>query len=196
MKAYLKRNGLALAISAGVIALGFLHWHDLPSRVPIHYGWSGEPDRYADRFWGVLLLPLVALFVVLSLPVLVRLSPRSHQMPNSQLSLAKIALAMSLFLAVLQTGILMTSIAPDRYAMPLFFNLAFAVFLVGVGNFLSKIEPNFFIGVATPWTLVSERNWRATHRFAARLQVILGIAIGLLVFYLRHERAAERAAAE
>jgi uncharacterized membrane protein len=45
---------------------------------------------------------------------------------------------------------------------------AFLFFMV-IGNFLGKVRRNFYIGVRTPWTLVDERVWYATHRFTAKL---------------------------
>ncbi|WP_158788585.1 SdpI family protein [Granulicella sp. L46] len=45
---------------------------------------------------------------------------------------------------------------------------------VRVGNLLSKVRPNFFLGVRTPWTLASERVWIATHRFASWITVFSG----------------------
>lgn len=44
-----------------------------------------------------------------------------------------------------------------------------------IGNMLSKVRRNFYIGVRTPWTLADERVWHATHRFAAKSFVIAGL---------------------
>jgi len=33
-----------------------------------------------------------------------------------------------------------------------------------LGNYLTRIEPNWFIGIRTPWTLSSDAVWRKTHR--------------------------------
>ena len=49
-----------------------------------------------------------------------------------------------------------------------------AVFSVVVGNVFGKTERNFIIGLRLPWTIDSEANWKATHRFAGRLMVGMG----------------------
>jgi uncharacterized membrane protein len=37
-----------------------VHYDQMPERIPIHFGASGEPDAWADKSWGiVLLLPLI-----------------------------------------------------------------------------------------------------------------------------------------
>ena len=37
---------------------------------------------------------------------------------------------------------------------------------VVIGNFMTKVRPNFLYGVRTPWTLSSEVVWDKTHRMA------------------------------
>jgi uncharacterized membrane protein len=43
------------------------------------------------------------------------------------------------------------------------------------GNVIGKMQPNFLIGIRTPWTLCSEQVWQATHRFAAKTLVAGGM---------------------
>ncbi len=50
------------------------------------------------------------------------------------------------------------------------------IFFILFGNFLSKVRPNFFLGIRTPWTLASEQVWIATHRVAAWITVFSGSA--------------------
>ena len=56
------------------------------------------------------------------------------------------------------------------------------LFFVLFGNLLSKVRPNFFVGIRTPWTLASEHVWIATHRFAAWATVLSGLCGFTLVF--------------
>jgi len=46
--------------------------------------------------------------------------------------------------------------------------------LAFLGNYLTRVEPNWFIGVRTPWTLSSDAVWRKVHRTAGWLFVIAG----------------------
>ena len=54
------------------------------------------------------------------------------------------------------------------------------LFFAVIGNVLSKVRRNFYIGVRTPWTLANERVWHATHRFAAKCFVLAGL-LGLVL---------------
>ena len=57
--------------------------------------------------------------------------------------------------------------------------------LIGVlGLYLKRLEPNYFIGVRTPWTLQSDDIWRLTHHFAGTLWLCTGIAMIVVGFFL------------
>ncbi len=53
-------------------------------------------------------------------------------------------------------------------------------FLALIGNYLSKVRRNFWMGVRTPWTLANDIVWERTHRFAAWMFTAAGI-IGFVV---------------
>jgi uncharacterized membrane protein len=65
--------------------------------------------------------------------------------------------------------------------MPLGVGLLF-VFL---GNYLTRVEPNWFIGIRTPWTLSSDSVWRRTHRTGGWLMVIGGLVLAASAFVPR-----------
>jgi uncharacterized membrane protein len=50
-----------------------------------------------------------------------------------------------------------------------------AVLMIVLGNFFGRIQPNWFIGIRTPWTLDNPEVWRRTHRVAAWLLVLAGV---------------------
>ncbi len=48
---------------------------------------------------------------------------------------------------------------------------------------MSQIRPNFLFGIRTPWTLVSEQNWRKTHRLGASLFAGVGLLMIIGAFF-------------
>lgn len=58
-----------------------------------------------------------------------------------------------------------------RRVMPVALGFLFIV----VGNYLSRVQPNWFLGIRTPWTLSSDTVWRKTHRLGGRVFVIAGV---------------------
>ncbi len=65
----------------------------------------------------------------------------------------------------------------DRF-MPIGIGLLFIV----LGNYLTRVEPNWFIGIRTPWTLSSDTVWRKTHRTGGWLMVVGGFVLAASVF--------------
>jgi uncharacterized membrane protein len=54
--------------------------------------------------------------------------------------------------------------------------------LAFLGNYLTRVEPNWFIGIRTPWTLSSDTVWRRVHRTAGWLFVIAGFVVAAAAF--------------
>lgn len=52
---------------------------------------------------------------------------------------------------------------------------AFGLLFLVVGNYMPKIRQNHAMGIRVKWTLASEANWNATHRFAGKLWVAAGL---------------------
>jgi len=46
-----------------------------------------------------------------------------------------------------------------------------------IGNYMPKCTRNYTIGIKIPWTLDSEENWNATHRFAGRVWLAGGLLL-------------------
>lgn len=53
------RRWLPPALIAGAILFSIVVYSKLPERVPVHWGVSGEPDRYGSRLEGAFLLPAI-----------------------------------------------------------------------------------------------------------------------------------------
>jgi hypothetical protein len=60
--------------------------------------------------------------------------------------------------------------------------LGIGLLFVVIGNYLTRVEPNWFVGIRTPWTLSSDKVWRKTHRTGGWLMVIGGLAFALGAF--------------
>ncbi len=58
------------------------------------------------------------------------------------------------------------------------------VLLAIVGNAMANLEPNYLMGIRTPWTLEDPATWRATHRFGSRVMVFGSVALGLVGLFL------------
>jgi len=105
-------------------------------------------------------------------------------MPNSKRAMDIIIFGSGLLMACIHLGLLISANDFAKFEQYLAFGLA--MFLIVVGNVLSKTERNFFIGIRLPWTLASEENWRATHRLAGKLMVIFGLLLLGSAFFVQN----------
>ncbi len=148
----------------------------LPEQIPTHWNILGQIDQYMPKPQGAFLLPTLAAIIV----VLFHLAPSFFQTPKEKLQLFErewkiIQLAILGFFAYLHAVILYISLYPRTEMMPLMFIGLGSLFIL-MGNYMSKIRQNHFLGVRVPWTLANEDNWNKTHRFASWTFVGAGIA--------------------
>ena len=57
--------------------------------------------------------------------------------------------------------------------------LGLGLMFAAIGNYFPKCRPNRTVGIRIIWTLGSEENWNATHRFAGKVWVIGGLIMVL-----------------
>lgn len=82
--------------------------------------------------------------------------------------------AISLFMggvaAMIQRGARSASTLSPAVAM------GFGALFIVVGNYMPKFRQNSFMGIRVKWTMESEANWNATHRFGGKVWVAGGFA--------------------
>src|SRR5262245_15418514 len=153
-------------------------WGPAPDRIPVHWNIHGEVDRYGGRLEGLLLLPVIALGVYLSMLLLPRIDPGRANYEGFAGTYATIRLAILVVLAGVYSVVLlsMQGRLVDRGTV---ISLLVGAMLVLIGNVLGKVRPNWFVGIRTPWTLSSKLSWTHTHRAGRWILIALGL---LLIF--------------
>ncbi len=151
------------------------------ARTPLHWGLTGEADRFGDKaetiaaLWtfagiGVLVSGLLALAPALD-PRAANLRRRPVPYLVGWVATLAILVLCSALIAALGAGIAPENLSPARMIIG-----AISLLLLVLGNFLGKVRPNFVLGVRTPWTLSSDIAWEKTHRLAGWLFVLTGLA--------------------
>jgi uncharacterized membrane protein len=174
-----------LVIIAPVIYL-LIVWNDLPSTVPIHYNFQGEPDRYGNKsqMWFVLgLITVVNILVYLLLTNVHRFDPSKKAIKNIDKN-CRLAFAISLFMSVISTVIVYyTAHSESKFNSNLILTGVGLLFAF-VGNYMYTIKPNYFAGFRLRWTLTNEENWRKTHLLGGKLWFAGGLLIAMLSLIL------------
>jgi uncharacterized membrane protein len=177
----MRSRWFGLVVTAVAAGVSLWAYPRLPETVATHWDLQGVPDGYSSRYWGVGLMPLVILAMTGLFNVLPKMDPRRENYAKFLDSYWLIANAILVFLGLTHFLILANglgyTVQVDRL-LPLGVGLLFAF----LGNYLTRIEPNWFIGIRTPWTLSSDTVWRKTHRTGGWLFVIGGIVMAAGAF--------------
>jgi uncharacterized membrane protein len=163
-----------------------LRWGSVPARVPTHFGFDGQPDGYGGRetLWLLTALPLFIYGLLRAAP---RVDPK-RQLDARSRNYQKLTLGLVASTALLSGAILYGTIDGGQHIGRLV-PAALCLMLAVLGNYLTTVQPNYFVGIRTPWTLESPVVWQRTHRFGGRLFVAAGL-LGLLGCLLVPETAA------
>ena len=172
----MRSRWFGFVIAALAVALSVWAYPRLPPTVATHWSLNGTPDGYSSRGWALSIIPIVLLLMTGLFNVLPKIDPRHENYAKFLGSYWLIANAVIAFMLVAHALIVAAglgfSVKIDRL-MPLGLGLLF-VFL---GNYLTRVEPNWFVGIRTPWTLSSDTVWRKTHRTAGWLMVLGGLLV-------------------
>ena len=173
---------LILLLAIPFIYLTFT-WNQFPERVPIHFNVKGEPDNYAPKTVGLLLLPFINIFTYLLLKYLPRIDPRKENYTLFEGRYKAIRLLIHLFMVFI--FFLITSATLHKtFLQPKLLIIGLALMFMLLGNYLSAVRPNFFVGIRTPWTLSSEEVWKKTHRFTGVLWVVASLILLIIAIVL------------
>jgi uncharacterized membrane protein len=157
----------------------------LPEKIPMHWNISGEMDAYSSRDYGVFNIPLMMLATLLLFEVLPKFDPKKENYKIFKKEWLIIKMGILMLFAYLQAIILYLSMHPEKDVRSLLF-LGLGFLFMLIGNYLSKIRQNYFIGIKLPWTLANEDNWNKTHRLAAWAFVLAGLVFileAIVLFY-------------
>lgn len=156
-------------------------WNDIPDTIPIHYNLEGEADNWASKEAGIFILPGTSVFVFLLMYFLPQIDPKNRVTLENK-GYAMFILIMVGFFAVLFGMELTKFLGYELFGN--YFVIVFPLLFLLLGNYMTKVQPNYFVGIRTPWTLESEEVWRKTHRFGGRLWVFTSLVMIILgVFF-------------
>jgi len=60
--------------------------------------------------------------------------------------------------------------------------IAVGLLLFILGNYMTKMRKNFFLGIRTPWTLASDEVWSRTHRVGGPIFMAGGLLLAVSAF--------------
>ncbi len=142
--------------------------------MPVHYGLTGEVDRWGSRVEvGGLIAGLGLLLAVLGAGLGLAAARSTDPARRRALGAARLVVFIAVLCAVLFTGgASLSGTTSIAGGLPM---IALSLMLVGIGAFLGRVGPNPFVGLRTPWTFKSRLAWDRSNRLAGRLLFFLGL---------------------
>jgi len=164
--------------AAILIAWAFSLWAypHLPARVATHWGVGGAPDGWSSREFLVFVVPGIGVLLGLLLAFLPLIDPRRKEATRNAPTYGTLVSAALLLLAAIQ-GIMVAYNLGWPIRIPTLVPVGVGILFAVIGNLMPRMQPNWFMGIRTPWTLSSDRVWRQTHRLGGYCFMILGAVL-------------------
>ncbi len=181
----MKQRTLLIAILVVVlvsILVAAVSYPQLPARGVTHWNAQGQPDGYSSRFGAAFIMPIMLVATLALVLFLPRIDPRRFNAAGFRQSYYLFTLGFAVFMLYLQ--VLMTLYNLGIHVDMLRAMIPGIALLDFVSAYLMRrAQPNWFIGIRTPWTLSSDQVWAETHAAAYRGFLIAGaLALFGLVF--------------
>lgn len=166
----LKKDWPIILILFFTLLAAILVYPHMPDRVPMHWNIKGEVDSYGSRFSGTFLLPLMNIGMYALFLVLPKLDPKKENYDKFKSSYQVIKYALIIFMSMIYLFVVLASLGyPINIGkvVPAGVSILFII----LGNVMSRVKFNYFVGFRLPWTLANEEVWTKTHRLGAKLMV-------------------------
>ena len=179
----LKKHKWTLLIGSLVTLLpilaGLLLWDRLPEQIPTHWGPTGEVDGWSSKAFAVIGLPVIVLVLHWICVFATYLDPKNKNQHQKPMTLVLwICPVITVLLSTLTLGSALGWQPNVSMITPVLLGILFMV----IGNYMPKCTRNYTIGIKISWTLNSEENWNATHRFVGKVWFVGGLAMMLCGF--------------
>src|SRR4030042_4277012 len=156
----------------GIIVLSWLtaiyFYPQMPSSMASHWNALGQVDGYLSKFWGLLLLPLISTLMLGLFLILPKIDPLKANVHKFRSYFDNFILIILVFMYYLYILTLVWNLG-WQFNFVVFLVPAFALIYYYASILLAHTQPNWFIGIKTPWTLSSPLVWQKTHQRGAKI---------------------------
>ena len=173
----IKNNKIKFIISSLIILLpmliGFFGGKMLPEEIAVHWGLSGEADGYMNASMTFIVLPLILLVFHVGCLILTDVICKNLEQNKRIMEITFWVLPV---ISLVACGVILAAAFGASTSLLLSaLWILLALTFVYIGNYMPKTTRNVAMGIKVKWTLSSDENWNATHRFAGKVWFILGI---------------------
>ena len=155
----------------------------LPDQMASHWNTANQVDGYMSRFWGVFLMPLVAVGMLAFFLVIPNIDPLKANIAKFRNTFNTFITLIVAFMIYMHILTMLWNLGFDQFNMGTAMLPALGLIFIFAGIMMRQAKRNFFIGIRTPWTLSSDHVWDKTHRIGSTLFIVSGILALLGAFF-------------
>ena len=172
------KNKFTIIITSVIVLIpmlvGVAFWDALPEQVAIHWGASGEPDRWCAKAFAVYAVPLIMLALHWACLFATRFDKKNR---NQNPKMMNITYWLVPAVSWVANGMTYADALGKDIDVIRLLPIIMGVLFLLIGNYLPKCTQNRTVGIRIKWTLADEENWNATHRFGGKVWFIGAIVI-------------------
>ncbi len=179
----IRSNPIMLIMLVVVCAVAVYAYIKLPAdgQYPVHWSFNGQPDRYGSKTEAVSMGPVVSILIYALAVILPGLDPKRANYERFKKEYFLLMQVIMGFMAFVYIFSIMAAFG-RQVNITLWVNAMVGVLFIVLGNYMSRIKQNWYMGIKTPWTLSNEKVWEKTHRFGGRVFVVLGVVFAINAF--------------
>lgn len=172
---------ISFILIASAVIVGLVLGNQLPDPMPSHWNAAGEVDGYMSKFWGIWLIPLMTLGITLLLAVVPAIDPLKANIEKFRRLYNAFILGSVVYMLYVY-ALTLTAGLGYQFNMTYMLLPVVGLLFIGISFLIEKAKRNFFIGIRTPWTLVSDSVWEKTHKLGAQTFRIGGALVIVSAF--------------
>lgn len=146
----------------------------MPAVIPTHWNAQGQINGYMTPFKAVAVPMVIIAGLALLTILLPAISPQGYSIKPFAAVFTIVMLSVQAFVLFGAFGVLLNG-AGHPMRQPLSTMVGLGLLCMVIGNYMGKLQKNFFAGIRTPWTLASDEVWERTHRMAGWLFMLAGL---------------------
>jgi uncharacterized membrane protein len=153
----------------------------IPEKIAIHWNINGEADGYSPRLVGLFIIPTIETVLVPLFLILPRIDPKASSEKLTQVY--DWFILVFTFYMFYVFGLSIAWNLGYRFDFLRFLIPVLGILFYGIGDIMSRVEMNWFLGIRTPWTMSNKEVWDDTHQIGSRLFKASGLIALIGVFF-------------
>ena len=154
----------------------------LPARIASHWDINGQVNGYMSRFWGAFFVPVLTLGLYILFLFIPRIDPKKENIEKFRKNFDQFSSFFLLYMFYIYALTIFWAFG-YRFDMVRLMVPAFSLLFFAIAVLVKNAEPNWSIGIRTPWTLSNEIVWHKTHILGSKLFMIAAVLTLVGIFF-------------